>query len=199
MGPHRCLADVPAPANDDLDRRQVPWRPVGRQPFHCNPPPSAILGLHVGHVLRVRPEEQVIRVAAARFVAAMANEEAFADRAMLGDPGQPVGAEHLPTDVQLAVAKSIGRSAPEVAARSRVDLGVEGKPLLGRPVLGTLVSKRNRGRHAPRLRAAHLAHLIWAMALCVPEANACDSAGPMPMMGGWRRRLSTGFTGGSAP
>jgi hypothetical protein len=103
-------------------QRQAPQRPS--------------LVLHLRHVLGVAAEIEVIGVAAAPLVAAMADLQSVGDRPVPRDPRRAVRHQAAHAEGQLAVAIGLGRGLPDVAAREGIDLGVSGEALLEGPVAG---------------------------------------------------------------
>ena len=164
--PHSGVADIFAIPDEDSDRRHVGVRKIVAQPFQRNPPQSAARGSHHGHVLGVSAEIEVIGIAAAPLVAAMADLQAFGDRSVPGDPGQPMGHPALATKGELAVAVGLGRPLPDMAAREGIDLGEPAEPLGGRPGAGATplgVLDTRTLVHARIIFEVPLSLLFWSL------------------------------------
>lgn len=112
------LADVravfPRPASV-VRERLAACRAVGRHlERRVSPPP--VLGNHVGHVLGVCAEEQMVRPTARRIVAAVADLHAVRDRTVGQFPGETVGPDRrLWAESHIAVSAD-GGSRPRPAA-----------------------------------------------------------------------------------
>jgi hypothetical protein len=161
------VADIFAIPDEEPDRRHVGVWQIVAQPFQRNPPQGAARGSHHGHVVGMSAEIEVIGVAAAPLVAAMADLQAFRDRSVPGDPGQPMGHPALAPEGHLAVAVGLGRALPDVAAGEGIDLGETGEALGGRPGAGATPLGVTLGRltllHARMIIEVPLNLLFWSL------------------------------------
>lgn len=106
------------------------------------------LGGHVLHVVGVGPKEKMVRVDASGNIAPMADLDAFGDRTSVELPSQAMRSFDQPsgTRPKLTVAMRVGRSRPEPAPVSPVDLFLPafafGARVDRRDVVGALHSDR---------------------------------------------------------
>jgi hypothetical protein len=87
--------------------------------------PRTTLRPHIGHVVGVRTEEQVIGPDARGIVTAMADRQTFGDRAEVKCPRDSMSPANAPVDRQMTVAACCAIARPDPATFALFDVGPE--------------------------------------------------------------------------
>jgi hypothetical protein len=189
---------------ENADRRKIGSGRVTQQPagfVACRAVPSLLLSLQIGHVRRVRAEEQVIGVDTAPFVAAMTDMHAGWNRAVSQFPRPPMRELSQASEVQSAISGAVHACLPDETAGQPIALGEMGEALFGGPMRGAPQDARIRRAmvvfHAPNLRApgaiSYFGH--WLCGLLGNNGLQPRSNDRKAVLA---RRLSTGFWRGPA-
>ena len=166
-GARNRLADELDATIANANRRDVCSRHV-LEPHRMVLEPQTSLRLQVGHVHRLRREEKMVGIHASSLVAAMTDHRARRNRALPGDPGQPMGEIVAIPETEVPVTVVVEPALPDEAARNGVGPGVVVQALCRRPlpVAGgqAWATRARRSGHAHTLRVPNLDHLLWALA-----------------------------------